>query len=139
MAATVRHKSPQEGCLFKSQSGPTSTSLSEALQVEFAIARGRTPIVEEDNVETESDLKYFHTSKQGKVSFKQLDLVDADKRRRQAKFLMDNPTFKMRPPRLSGKASAALTDLAKNSLYFKSNTIRSGGKSTGRSKGTLRS
>lgn len=87
----------------------------------------------------DEDLKYFRTSKQGKVGMKKIDLVNAESRRRQSKFLMDNPTFKMKATHKFTENSEALANLAKNSLYFKTKTLRSNNNSTTRSFNTMRS
>jgi len=78
----------------------------------------------------DEDLKYFRTSKQGKVGMKKIDLVNAESRRRQSKFLMDNPTFKMKASHKFTENNEALTNLAKNSLYFKTKTLRSNNSTT---------
>ena len=83
-------------------------------------ADARTPGASSQN----SDLKFFKTSKLTKVGTRQVDLVKVDQRRRQAKFLLDNPTFRVNTKKLTENNNLELSDLAKNSLYFKSNTGR---------------
>ena len=103
---------------------PSMTSpLSEVLQIDFAKSKTVKMSIEEQAI-AENELKWFHTTKKAKVGAKHIDLLKADSRRRQADFLRKNPTFHLKnSTKLTEKTNEALSSLAKNSLYFKSNTL----------------
>ena len=58
----------------------TTTSLSEVLQMESF--RETSPMSDGEKAMADSDLKFFKTSKQGKVGIKHVDLMAAEQKRR---------------------------------------------------------
>jgi len=76
--------------------------------------------------------KFFSTATKSKIGMRHMDLLKADSRRRQANFLRENPTFRIKNihRKLTDVNNPALKKLAENSLYFKSNTQRRNLKNT---------
>ena len=88
-----------------------------------------TGLITEASIESDqmsgSDLKFFKTTSGRHKMVKQLDFHEREKKKRQALFLKNNPTFRIK------KIHASKANLDKNSLYIhKTITMRDSGRSS---------